>query len=210
MAITKELSDRIKAAYALFVDMLGDRYLNTQSNCDAIKNLMNQNGYGPEYWQYLGSWTEFHLRASKAGLLTEPSAPEVPKSREQINLEREIRDRAAGYMGGVREVEETPYEEMVRMEQQRKDHAESKARRAAEEATAARAAAAASTDISMIPSVKAILSGEAKSTDHLSPSEMQALSGPQLKAWMQRTTEAKAKIANDRVIEREKRERANR
>jgi hypothetical protein len=209
MAISQELSNKIQAAYAEFLGLVEGQYLDNQKNCDAIKSVMIRNGIQAEGWQFAGAWLEAHARASKAGLLELAPVAPTPKTREEINLERERRDRAPGYKGGIREIDETPFQKMTRLEQARQDKIEAERRKAQSQAEAARVAAASSTDVSMVPSVAKILSGEGKSIDDLTTAEQRALSSAQLLKWMQNSNQAKQTIANNRRLEQEKRIKQN-
>jgi hypothetical protein len=210
MAVTPEKAAQIRQAYESFKTLAGDKYVDSQKNCDAIKKLMIDSGFSLEGAGIaVDAWTSFWIRASAAGLLEEPAAPLTKEQLAQKEAERlhklGQRDRYEGSMAGNKiDAPLGPAEEARR----RKDAEDTKARiettKQKAEAQKAREAAQAAL---VVPTAAQLIAGEYPMAGALSAQEADRYTGEQLRTYFFNSRQAQSKIEFERNADREQRRR---
>lgn len=152
--------DQIDSAYGEFVSLTNRktvRYLNTQANCDALRDFLVKNA-GVDSLSFSGAWSEAWMNCSASGVLEEPLTDEEKnlKARERAQI-LEARDRREGLnpRKSEAEIEAERQEEIAR---RKKEAEERKAlpQKMREAAEARAKAEQAENDMSVVPSVEAI------------------------------------------------------
>lgn len=207
MAITQELADQIRQAYENFVTTLnknGVRYLDTQENCNILRNAIVQQGVGNEALIHPAVWVTGWAQASAAGLLEEPAAPETAEQTAQRERDRiarlEAQDRLPGSRIGNQD-KESPYEKASRLKKEIEDKQKAAFEAAKTAAEAAAARKAQENDSSLVPTITEIRNGRL-----LTRKEMIALSTDQARLYTQRLQRIERE---DKVRENEERRKAN-
>jgi hypothetical protein len=94
MPLTPELQKQINDAFSSAIEVAGpENFPNTHENCQAVYALLTKDGTPQTAWVFPELFAAAILRCKAAGSLT---FPKPPKTQQEIDAERERRDRAAG------------------------------------------------------------------------------------------------------------------
>lgn len=172
------------------------RFLRGMKQTTAEGEVLQHEPVRYELWRNVDAWVLAFHHCQKAGLLESPPPPE---SQDQRNLRLALKDR---YDGGIGNRDCDPTTVIERQARERKERAATEKKKAEDAVKAAAAKVAADSDLSGVPTVAQILSGEAKPFSELTATEIYSMSSAQCKRYTQNSHGAMIEKENIRVAEK--------